>query len=476
MAMILQWVDLGVLRDKVYATTSRPSQGDLVPWENMVRDVDEICVYPARGCPFISHRLCDHILFFQRLASHYGKVINTCYAARPHLNLCKSKNGFFEQDFTERRLYIMPADYDRYVPSGFRMALQRGQCVECQEAIVCKSGAGQEDWSASGLQVMPVASHRYVAESYLPGRRLDFNQGSAGVYLRSGWSGQESWGTWTDGPSAELHLPLGQAPADGDCELVLKCQLIAPGRQEVRVLLNGNHIGVIGPYPEAAGRHLVTREMRFPFEGKLLRQHNVIVFVIERPVSPQELGLSKDPRKLGLGLVSLKILSTNSGVQEPVAPYVLGRRLSFSEDEVDPYLGRGWSGKENWGRWTEGKKAELLFGLNQPVKSDLQLVIEGHGLVDEKHQQRLIIQANGHTVAQMTLSAQSPSPSPTPVIIPRALVGETGILRISLSTPDAISPKELGINNDERLLAVAFRTVTVAPSTQDGPVQGDTNR
>ena len=141
---------------------------------------------------------------------------------------------------------------------------------------------------------------------------------------------------------------------------------------------------------------------------------------------------------------------------------------------MDAYPGRGWSGKEHWVRWTEGTKAELLFGLNQPVTSDLQLVIEGYGLIDEKHRQQLIIQANGHTVAQMTLSAQSPSPAP--VIIPRALVGETGILRVTLNTPDAISPKELGINNDERLLAVAFRTVTVAPSAQDGPLQGDTNR
>jgi len=132
---------------------------------------------------------------------------------------------------------------------------------------------------------------------------------------------------------------------------------------------------------------------------------------------------------------------------------------------VDPYPGRSWSGEEHWGRWTEGTKAELRFGLNQPVTSDLQLVIEGHGLINEKHRQQLIIQANGHTVAQMTLSAQSPFPAP--VIIPRALVSEAGILRISLNTPDAITPKELGINVDTRRLGLGITSVAIQPVSQD---------
>jgi len=145
--------------------------------------------------------------------------------------------------------------------------------------------------------------------------------------------------------------------------------------------------------------------------------------------------------------------------QEAAPTYVLGRRLKFNQDEVEPNLGRGWSAKEPGGRWTDGTEAELLFRLNQPVTSDLQLVIDGQGMVTEKHQQRLIIRVNGQTVAQMTLSHQSPSPRP--VTIPRTLVDETGILKVTISTPDAITPKELGINKDTRRLALAVKAVVI---------------
>ena len=266
-AMMLQWVDLGVLRDKVYAKTSAPSRGDLIPWESIVRDVDEICVYPAWGCPEVHP---DMYMFFQRVAARYDKLISTGYASRPKLNLCRDKNGFFEEEFTERRLYIMPADY-KYVPSGFRTAMQRGQCVECQEVAVCKPGARQEDWIASGLQVFPVASHRYVSEPHVLGRRLDFNQPPVGQYLGPGWSGQESWGTWTEGPHAEIRLPLDQDSAIGHYELYLKFRLIEPGKQSVRVLLNGYQIGAFGPYPEAAGRPVVQSEARFFLSGKAVQ-------------------------------------------------------------------------------------------------------------------------------------------------------------------------------------------------------------
>lgn len=137
-------------------------------------------------------------------------------------------------------------------------------------------------------------------QPYTLGQALNFNDVQVEPYLRKGWSGRESWGRWTDGPVAELRLPMDKFSTDGNYTLTLTCGLFQPDKQTVIVSLNGVPIGKIGPNPSK-------RDVRLPFDGKLLRQQNLIVFHIEKPVSPKELGHSDDPRKLGLGALTLAI-------------------------------------------------------------------------------------------------------------------------------------------------------------------------
>jgi hypothetical protein len=46
-----------------------------------------------------------------------------------------------------------------------------------------------------------------------------------------------------------------------------------------------------------------------------------------------------------------------------------------------------------------------------------------------------------------------------------AILGKNVNYTVKLELPDAISPKELGINNDKRKLALAFKKMSVKKAT-----------
>jgi len=120
---------------------------------------------------------------------------------------------------------------------------------------------------------------------------------------------------------------------------------------------------------------------------------------------------------------------------------------------------QGFSDPENWGTWTVGTQARLSFGLRVPDRSDVEFVIKGHALVTGQYNQRLNVEVNGHVIARMILTAESPSPAP--VTIPQALLENSDIVDVVLGTPDAVSPKELGMNPDERVLGTGIESISV---------------
>src|SRR5690606_532598 len=134
----------------------------------------------------------------------------------------------------------------------------------------------------------------------------------------------------------------------------------------------------------------------------------------------------------------------------------LGRRVSFREaDATGAAAGLkvcGWIEATPNGTYSTGPEARLLFrvdGEPAPLRLELDMlpfVTSSHG------QQRVRIAANGAPLAVLELDAQS-SLRQT-VVIPAGIQGADGRIELSLTFPDARSPKELGINADRRRLAV----------------------
>jgi Glycosyltransferase 61 len=126
-------------------------------------------------------------------------------------------------------------------------------------------------------------------------------------WLAEGWSASELWGTWSDGPLAILRLPLPSVPTQG-------VQLIATARahlnslipsQQVHIVANGI---MVGRWDFSLGESNSRRSVSIPTSILHRKIPIQLEFQITNPHSPAEAGVSRDRRKLGVGLVDLQLL------------------------------------------------------------------------------------------------------------------------------------------------------------------------
>jgi hypothetical protein len=156
-ALSLQWLDTQPLRDMIRIKTAQPATNDLAPWQSALTNIDKINIFPAFGCGGDSD--VNIYWYFQRLAAHYGKLLDTGYVARPNVD-CKANARAFGGEFQPRQLYVMSATYLKnpfVVPAGFAAAARRGACVRGRDAVACYSDAHDTGWKSGGLQANPVA-------------------------------------------------------------------------------------------------------------------------------------------------------------------------------------------------------------------------------------------------------------------------------------------------------------------------------
>ena len=114
-----------------------------------------------------------------------------------------------------------------------------------------------------------------------------------------GWAYPEDWGVWSEGRKASLTLLLpNQRGVEEVKSLVMGLKTFAPG-QAIRIVLNDRPVGIFKPL--VAGSSMAKVQIS---SGDRKANFIRLDFVIERPVSPQSLGLGDDARKLGVGLIS----------------------------------------------------------------------------------------------------------------------------------------------------------------------------
>lgn len=131
---------------------------------------------------------------------------------------------------------------------------------------------------------------------------LIFNNYTSSFYFDSAWSVPENWGVWGLGEKHQLKIPLAEQ-IEYDLNLTIEARVFNRQRN-VTIIVNGNSVQtlLVTPYNIASYTMPVDKTL---FSGA---DEIEIVFVLDgESLSPQELGISADSRKLGLGLVSLKI-------------------------------------------------------------------------------------------------------------------------------------------------------------------------
>jgi hypothetical protein len=137
------------------------------------------------------------------------------------------------------------------------------------------------------------------------GERIDFRKGGNSTrYAMEGWSGQEEWGTWTDGSTASLQLPVATAAVASGRDLELTIDANAFGnpehpRQSARMIVNDEDMGGFS-WEVADGTQSVA--VKIPRRVALKQNPVTLVLDLTDAISPEALGFSHDPRKLGLGI------------------------------------------------------------------------------------------------------------------------------------------------------------------------------
>jgi hypothetical protein len=136
--------------------------------------------------------------------------------------------------------------------------------------------------------------------------------------------------------------------------------------------------------------------------------------------------------------------------------YKYGEVISFGADGESFNVKRsGWSFAEENYTWTEGNEASLLFSIKEP-NTDLVLSIKMSPLLGGGIKgQHLLVFANNKKISETIIDSNSTYQ----FSIPSDIIKNE--LNVSLKLPDAASPKSLGINEDERLLALSIEYLSL---------------
>jgi hypothetical protein len=123
-------------------------------------------------------------------------------------------------------------------------------------------------------------------------------------YLLSGWSGPENWGTWATAENSTLVFQIPET-TNTSAIVTMKAQPYLPEKYPtpiLKIFVNGKNVFERQTSPENFAEVIKFRADLFAKGTK-----NELTFEISPIYSPSDVSESKDPRKLGLGLISMKI-------------------------------------------------------------------------------------------------------------------------------------------------------------------------
>ena len=131
--------------------------------------------------------------------------------------------------------------------------------------------------------------------------------------------------------------------------------------------------------------------------------------------------------------------------------------LDFAKEFIHPSSLQGFSFREEHGRWTNSRTARFMCLTSGNRYDSVELEITPF-IFGQLKSQRLKISVNGIHVYQDSISIAKGSNNPIIIDLTNIPVSDEYI--IEFNTPDAISPKEVGFNLDERELAFVIRRIT----------------
>ena len=137
------------------------------------------------------------------------------------------------------------------------------------------------------------------------GQIADFTKAGDGRanFILGGWGFTEDWGTWATDTLAKVVLPM---PKGNPTKLIVKANAFLSSNhpeQTVDVVVNGIRVADHAALKQAKNNVL---EIKLPMSLKTAGEPVVVEFRSIGAISPKDVGLSPDERKLGIGLVAIE--------------------------------------------------------------------------------------------------------------------------------------------------------------------------
>lgn len=171
------------------------------------------------------------------------------------------------------------------------------------------------------------------------------------------------------------------------------------------------------------------------------------------------LGCSSDAKKEDQKAPTASSAAASSVIAQPMAIATVAKEgekyfTVFNGNGIG-FLKSGWSGNEPTHTWSDGKKAIVSLPLDDALlQSDIKVTLETKSLGDK---QSATFVVNGKEVAKNDFKGESTFSF---IISKSDLISKPLLIEVDL--PDAKSPKELKINDDARVLALALKSITVS--------------
>ena len=144
-------------------------------------------------------------------------------------------------------------------------------------------------------------------------------------------------------------------------------------------------------------------------------------------------------------------------IDNPILPPIkIGEKIEFSKNKSGIYyLDGNWQGQEPWGTWSSGRNGKLFFPMPEDKPKDLKLIVRA--LVSNKLPKQLVeIWINGHL--EKTVDFNRPYENEIDISLQNRFY-KRNALEIELKFPNASRPIDLGMNDDNRLLAIGLESI-----------------
>jgi hypothetical protein len=144
--------------------------------------------------------------------------------------------------------------------------------------------------------------------------------------------------------------------------------------------------------------------------------------------------------------------------------YALGTEFRSDQSVPPGMLMEGWDLRLDPAIWTTAHTASMWVRLAAPTSGDLMLEMDfgGNGaLLNGRHRlQRAILSINGKPFGELKFTFHGANAHRT-AVIPRNLIRGGQISEIRFDLPDAVSPRDVGMGEDGRLLGLYVSRIRI---------------